>query len=156
MKFYPYHTFSIETSKSPQEVLGVFAKHTETKKRFNPYAVKDYKGIVGERSFEIRRILTDQKNAFSPVIEGRVDSSAAGSIIEIAMRLSTVAWGVVCFTLLIAIVLCIENVVNFETFSISTVFPFLMLLAAILLPSLFLWSETRKEQGELELLINRK
>lgn len=81
--------FTIETSKSKEEVLRIIKENTHTRTSifdFKGNSGKFFEGKVFEDSFKISRIV-HYRNDLLPVIKGEIEESEGGCKVNIKMRM---------------------------------------------------------------------
>ena len=87
MKYLPFEHIIFRTSLSEQEVRAKLSDFTEARKsRFFNTPTKDYEGFINGNSFKINRIIKG-RNSFAPQINGTIRANAAGTQIEVKMKL---------------------------------------------------------------------
>ena len=95
MNIFPYRKFSIETTKSKEEVLQIIELNTKPKHFYNIYALKSdkfFRGKITEDGFNISQVI-DSVSYAPPVlpydilaIKGRIADEGSKTIITISMR----------------------------------------------------------------------
>lgn len=85
---FPYREFQFETRLSPEEVGARLAAAVEPARWFFQFREprRPFEGAVGSGEFRITRVI-GYRNAFLPVVSGRVVATAGGSRVEGTMEL---------------------------------------------------------------------
>lgn len=92
----PLEKFTIHSSRNPERVRETLLTVVEPRPWWrwnsrNPAADQPYQGEIGDRAFQISRIIS-WDNCFLPVINGRITPEDMGSKIEISMSLHPVSF----------------------------------------------------------------
>jgi hypothetical protein len=89
--------FSLETTKTREEVVRLLKSKTSSKKIFWCSRSSEgnyFYGEINQNSFKIRRIIW-YRNSFQPIIRGNIVELTSGTRVEITMRPH---WFVIAFT----------------------------------------------------------
>lgn len=158
MKFLPYDRFSINTPQHRLEVIDKLDAKIEAPKAIRwgfSHNHAPYEGKISTSGFEIHRII-HYRNSFLPMIQGRFESTAAGTTIHITMRLNSfvtaflIFWFFMWYSATIPIFLLTAFPEGFAVDSL------LFLGAPIILLFIFraaFWSEANRSRRELTQII---
>ncbi|WP_296698287.1 hypothetical protein [Algoriphagus sp.] len=90
MNLLPYHSETLVSALSKQEVLGHLIRVTAEVNYLDKRTVGNKKilfnGMVGQKGFQISRVI-DKGNTFIPLVVGQVEETARGSIIFLKYKL---------------------------------------------------------------------
>ncbi|MCR5696888.1 MAG: hypothetical protein K6G73_07940 [Marinilabiliaceae bacterium] len=120
--------FSLETTKTREEVLQILRDNTSPK-RISIFSSssgeKYFWGEINQNSFKIRRILW-YNNSFQPIIRGNIVELTSGTRVEITMRPHL-------FILAFTVILLYFLFTTFEPLANGDYVPFVILTAFLLL-----------------------
>ena len=154
MKLIPYNRFYIDSEKLPDEVLQRINDNTSKKKLFSFSPTKEFSGTVSNDGFQIQKNIS-YRNSFIPVIEGIVESSESGTIIDIKMRLNTIVFCFMCIWFVGVGIGCIAVLSNIDSFSFHALIPFGMLIFGLALVNGGFWVEASKQKIKLIELLKK-
>jgi hypothetical protein len=119
--------FSLETTKTREEVVRLLKSKTSSKKIFwcsRSSEGNDFYGEVNNDSFKIRRIIW-YRNSFQPIIRGNIVELTSGTRVEITMRPHL-------FILAFTVILLYFLFTTFEPLANGDYVPFVILTAFLL------------------------
>ena len=152
--------FTIETSKSKEEVLRIIKENTHTRTSifdFKGNSGKFFEGKVFEDSFSLLRII-HYRNDILPVIKGNIEEIEGGCRVNIKMRMPIFAiiffsiWlpGGILGSILILLAASVPEQTDFISFFITLIgFPLFALIFFLMYKY-----EAKKSKEKLEELLN--
>lgn len=149
MKYLPFERITYTTDQTGKEVIEKLNEFVEPKKfGFGNRHIKEYEGSVTHNSFEINRII-NYRNSFLPQIKGTIDTSNAGTQIDITMKLHVfvlvflIFW--CSFATMFFVGMCTKAVQDREV-SVMLLIPLLMLLFVYILTMFGFKTESKKSK----------
>ena len=150
MKFFPYYSYTIKSSLTPDEIRQKLADNIEPKKlfRFNFLSrnlTKPYEGEINGDTFNIRRIISG-RDSFLPRIKGQI-STTIDTEVHIVMRMALYTYIVLLTVngaLIYGLILAINSMLLHRQFNAA----FLILPAMLVISYLFAFLSFKYESSK--------
>ncbi|AZA82823.1 hypothetical protein C1637_23620 [Chryseobacterium lactis] len=150
MKYLPFERITYRTDLSEQEVMARLSGFVEPKKYgFGNIHTKEYEGSVGDKHFEINRIIKG-RNSFIPQINGNIQKSNGETQINITMKLHWIVFAFLIFWCGFIIYSLITTLTIEDLKSLDFFLPTFMILFVYAITMYGFKSESKKSMEYLE------